>query len=78
MDEWRWCSDSLNPADDGTRAKIPSQFEPNDRWIMGPEFLRSPDKLWPPFSNPGEESYAAIAESYMHRVYRKMPEPQYF
>ena len=33
--QWRWCPGELNPADDGTRAKFPPQYNPQGRWVMG-------------------------------------------
>ncbi|XP_053976366.1 uncharacterized protein LOC128875067 [Hylaeus volcanicus] len=44
--EWRWVPSKLNPADDATKWKNRSLHK-NDRWFVGPEFLRGSDSSWP-------------------------------
>ena len=39
VSQWNWVSTKENPADDATRGLKPSEFE--QRWINGPNFLRS-------------------------------------
>lgn len=43
--QWRWVPGEMNPADEGTRARL--QYNPNGRWKIGPEFLRRPEESWP-------------------------------
>lgn len=44
--EWKWVPGTDNPADDGTRFTR-NALEKNSRWLVGPEFLRKKQQLWP-------------------------------
>lgn len=45
--EWRYIPTAENVADDATRAKNLPKFDPNSRWLRGPEFLRLDETQWP-------------------------------
>lgn len=58
MTDWRWVPTHLNPADDATRAVYPVRYAAVNRWIDGPDFLRTHQDLWPkevPATTPCEE-----------------------
>ena len=44
--EWRWLPSSLNPADDATRwsGNVP---DAQQRWFLGPSFLKEEENAWP-------------------------------
>ncbi|XP_037813256.1 uncharacterized protein LOC119604602 isoform X1 [Lucilia sericata] len=48
--QWRWVPGEMNPADEGTRPSL--QYDPNNRWKNGPEFLCRPSELWPSNCKP--------------------------
>lgn len=53
--EWRWVPGELNPADDATRPKNRPMLS-TDRWLIGPEFLKEQECMWPkPKELDGEE-----------------------
>jgi len=37
----------LNPADNGTRDNLPKELTSHNRWLVGPEFLKSNKQNWP-------------------------------
>ena len=45
--EWRYVSRDANPADDGSKGLKLGTLIKNDRWLMGPEFLREDEARWP-------------------------------
>lgn len=56
--QWRWLPTKDNVADDATRCRTPSQFDPESRWIRGPAFLRQDEDVWPvmPAVETGDDS----------------------
>ncbi|XP_058809946.1 uncharacterized protein LOC131675118 [Phymastichus coffea] len=46
VSEWRWVPTKLNPADDATRQSNKPMLS-EDRWFIGPEFLRERPESWP-------------------------------
>ncbi|XP_058803796.1 uncharacterized protein LOC131671423 [Phymastichus coffea] len=44
--EWRWVPSRLNPADDATRTTS-EPMRSTDRWLVGPDWLRSLPDSWP-------------------------------
>lgn len=59
--DWRWIPTNLNVADDATRAKSKPQFNPNGRWLVGPEFLLQDESNWPT-ETPSETDDKSIEE----------------
>ena len=47
VNEWRWLSGKINPADDATRLHAPVCMKPSGRWFKGPEFLQKDRHEWP-------------------------------
>lgn len=45
--DWHWVPTSLNVADDATRSKSKPQYDPESRWLLGPDFLRNDETQWP-------------------------------
>ena len=45
--QWHYVNSSSNPADDATHGLMGANLDANSRWILGPEFLYSPEKCWP-------------------------------
>ncbi|XP_058449233.1 uncharacterized protein LOC131429200 [Malaya genurostris] len=45
--EWRWVPTKQNVADDGTKWEKLPDFTSNNRWFVGPAFLRRPEAEWP-------------------------------
>ena len=43
--DWSHCPTDVNVADDVTKGISPDEV--NGRWFGGPEFLRTPEELWP-------------------------------
>jgi len=46
-DQWRWVPTIENVADDATRSRSTSSFEPTARWYTGPPFLMLEPNNWP-------------------------------
>ena len=47
-EQWRWLPTQLNPADELSRGSTVTQLLHNDRWWVGPEFIRQYDRHdWP-------------------------------
>lgn len=47
VSSWKWVPTAANAADDGTRIKFPIKFNPESRWLRGPEFLKLNECDWP-------------------------------
>lgn len=47
LEEWSHVPGTLNPADDASRGKDPSELTPDHRWLHGPDFLWMPEARWP-------------------------------
>ncbi|XP_075151985.1 uncharacterized protein LOC142226012 isoform X1 [Haematobia irritans] len=47
ISDWKLCPGNINPADYGTRAKFPINYEIDGRWKNGPDFLRMDESHWP-------------------------------
>ena len=47
VEQWRWVSTDVNPADLATRAVKSVDFRPSSTWFNGPEFLWKDEKEWP-------------------------------
>jgi hypothetical protein len=45
--EWRYVPSKINPADKATKLSS-FDFNSNEIWLKGPEFLRMGEELWPP------------------------------
>lgn len=45
--QWRYVSTNLNPADDTSRGLTATEILENERWLMGPAFLRKSIEHWP-------------------------------
>ena len=45
--QWRYVSTNLNPADDTSRGLTTTEILENERWLMGPAFLRKSIEHWP-------------------------------
>ncbi|XP_076389575.1 uncharacterized protein LOC143264787 [Megachile rotundata] len=46
ISEWRWVPSRLNPADDATRWSD-AVLHANQRWFVGPDFLKQDERSWP-------------------------------
>lgn len=46
-EEWSHVPGTLNPADDASRGKNPSELTLDHRWLHGPDFLWMPETCWP-------------------------------
>lgn len=46
-DNWRWLPGKENVADDATKWVKTPNFNMQDRWFRGPEFLYRPEQYWP-------------------------------
>ncbi|XP_055714258.1 uncharacterized protein LOC129808506 [Phlebotomus papatasi] len=51
-DQWRHVVSEENPADIISRGVSPSQLMDNSLWFEGPEWIRCPERSWPPPFNP--------------------------
>lgn len=47
VEQWRYISSRLNPADYASRGQRVSVFTQNKEWISGPAFLSKPESEWP-------------------------------
>ncbi|XP_053686077.1 uncharacterized protein LOC128735618 [Sabethes cyaneus] len=47
VNEWRWISSKLNPADEATKLEKGPYFSDKSKWFVGPDFLRLPEEEWP-------------------------------
>ncbi|XP_022102055.1 uncharacterized protein LOC110985381 [Acanthaster planci] len=45
--QWRHVKSGLNPADVITRGQMVDELLANQEWLIGPEFLRQEDNMWP-------------------------------
>jgi hypothetical protein len=45
--QWRWVPSKENVADEATREDKRAEFNPNCRWMTGPDFLKLPEEDWP-------------------------------
>lgn len=73
VNEWRWIPTKENVADEATKWTKTPNFEPNNRWFSGPEFLRLKENQWPeklPIENDIEEEMEA------HFVHASFLSPQ--
>lgn len=44
---WRWCPTAMNVADDATRIQNTPKFDPDSRWLKGPNWLLEDETEWP-------------------------------
>ncbi|XP_055914028.1 uncharacterized protein LOC129947476 [Eupeodes corollae] len=47
ISDWKWISTKLNVADEGTKWQKVPEFKASNRWLTGPEFLKTNPNLWP-------------------------------
>ncbi|XP_055633341.1 uncharacterized protein LOC129773720 [Toxorhynchites rutilus septentrionalis] len=47
IDEWHWIQSEWNVADDGTKWTGQVELKIEDRWFLGPGFLKGPEESWP-------------------------------
>ncbi|XP_055615070.1 uncharacterized protein LOC129761373 [Toxorhynchites rutilus septentrionalis] len=47
IDEWHWIQSEWNLADDGTKWTGQVELKIEDRWFLGPGFLKGPEESWP-------------------------------
>jgi hypothetical protein len=45
--QWRWVPSKENVADEATCEDKRAEFNPNCRWMTGPDFLKAPKEDWP-------------------------------
>lgn len=64
--EWRWVPSGLNPADDATRWSSDT-LRANQRWFIGPDFLREKERAWPVEKCLNENEKKAIDEMEMRK-----------
>ncbi|XP_036346866.1 uncharacterized protein LOC118756198 [Rhagoletis pomonella] len=74
--QWRWLPTSLNVADDATRGKPVSEFEPSCRWLKGPDFLQLEEEEWPPEPVDSKSSECA-AEEKKNVILLVLPKDEY-
>ena len=47
IDEWRWVPSAENVADEATKWSKNINFDPAQRWFVGPDFLSKNEEFWP-------------------------------
>ncbi|XP_058465085.1 uncharacterized protein LOC131438809 [Malaya genurostris] len=70
VDDWHWVPTRMNIADEATKWNSGPSFDPLSCWYRGPEFLYSPEHLWPSaelsLKDPTEELRTAL-------IHREIP-----